>query len=133
MSRILQAAVGADVPGATVTTIRPDDPVGEATPVAANLFLYQVSPNAAFRNADLPTRDFDGQLVERPQAALDLHYLLTFTGNDGQLEPQRILGSAARTLHARPVLTRADIRATIDAAVAVDPAHFLKNSDLDTQ
>ena len=36
LSRLLQAAVGADVPGATVTTIRPDDPAGDPTPATAN-------------------------------------------------------------------------------------------------
>ena len=28
-------------------------------------FLYQVMPNAAYRNADLPTRRANGQLVQR--------------------------------------------------------------------
>src|SRR5207247_605484 len=49
------------------------------------------------------------------------------------LEPQRLLGAAVRTLHARPVLTRAVIRATIDRLVASDPQHFLKNADLADQ
>jgi hypothetical protein len=74
----------------------------------------------------LPTRRPSGQLVQRPQAALDLHYLLNFYGNELQLEPQRLLGSAVRALNARPVLTRQMIQDTL-----TDPAFsFLATSDL---
>lgn len=112
LSDLLQAAVGPDVPGATVTTVRPSSNGGMPA-TGVNIFLYQVTPNAAWQNADLPTRRAGGELIQRPQAALDLHYLLTFYGADAQLEPQRVLGSAVRTLHARPVLTRAMIQQTI--------------------
>ena len=67
-----------------------------------NVFLYQVTPNAAWRNADLPTRRANGDLIQRPQAALDLHYLLTFYGDESLLQPQRVLGSVVRTLHCGP-------------------------------
>lgn len=126
LSRTIQATAGADVPGATVTTLRPEAP-GNGTPsVGVNIYLYQVLPNPAWRNTDLPTRDPDGRLVQRPQAALDLHYLLSFYGNEAQMEPQRLLGSVVRTLHAQPILTRQMIRDTI-----ADPAYsFLAPSDL---
>ena len=45
------------------------------------------------------------RLLQRPVAALDLHYLFTFNGADKELEPQRLLGSVIRTLHAQPFLT----------------------------
>lgn len=126
LSRALSAAVGADVPGATVTTLRPDDSTNGTPETGVNVYLYQVTPNAAWRNNDLPTRRDDGRLVQRPRAALDLLYLLSFHGNEVQLEPQRLLGSVVRTLHARPVLTRQMIRDTIgDASNA-----FLAGSDL---
>jgi hypothetical protein len=124
---ILQSAVGADVNGATVTAVRPDGAGNNLPDVGANLYLYQVAPNAAWRNADLPTRDSDGQLVQRPRTALDLSYLLTFYGNEAELEPQRCLGSIARMLHARPVLTHQKIRDTIDNTP------FLNGSNLDEQ
>ena len=113
LGNVLQAAVGADVPGATVTTQRPEDSTNGAHATGLNIFLYQVTPNAALRNADLPTRRADGQPVQRPQAAIDLHYLLSFYGNDTQLEPQRLLGSVVRNLHSRPLLTRKMIQDTI--------------------
>src|SRR5215212_5514896 len=109
LSRTLTAAVGTDVSAAGVTTLRPDDAPG----TGVNVYLYQVGPNGAWRNADLPTRRDEGRLVQRPKVALDLHYLLSFYGDEAQFEPQRLLGSVVRTLHARPVLTREMIRNTV--------------------
>lgn len=127
LRQLVDAAIAGAVPGAEVRTARPD---GTGTPAppdrGVNIYLYQTTPNAALRNADLPTRTSDGPLTQRPQAALDLHYLLTFHGNDGDLEPQRLLGAVVRTLHAQPVLTRQRIRSTI-----TNPAFsYLANSDL---
>jgi hypothetical protein len=124
LRRILNDAVSVDVPGSTVTAARPNDGGGKPG-TAVNLFLYQVMPNAAGRNVDLPTRRDDGTIVQRPRAALDLHYLLSFTGKESDLEPQRLLGSVTRTLHVQPVLTHQNIQST-KAAVG-----FLATSDLD--
>ncbi len=111
LSEVLQTAVGDDVTDAIVTTGRPD---GTGTPATSvNVYLYQVTSNAALSNSDLPTRRANGELVHRPQAWLDLHYLLTFFGEEAAFVPQRLLGSAVRTLHSRPVLTRDLIRQTI--------------------
>jgi hypothetical protein len=78
-----------------------------------HIYLYQVSPNAALCNADLPTRGPGGKLVDRPQVALDLHYLLAFYGSQQSLEPERMLGAVARNLHARPILSRQSIQDAI--------------------
>jgi hypothetical protein len=96
---------GARVAGAHITALRPDVKSG-LPDHGVNIFLYQVSPNPSWRNADLPTRSADGKLLRRPQIGLDLHYLLTFYGDDTQLEQQRLLGAVARTLHAAPALPR---------------------------
>jgi uncharacterized protein DUF4255 len=114
LSDMLQTAILADVSGATVTTLPPDN--SGVPSVGVNVFMYQVTPNPAWRNTDLPTRRANSELVQRPRAALDLHYLLTFYGADGQLEPQRVLGSVVRTLHAQPILSRDAIRTTIAKA-----------------
>jgi hypothetical protein len=135
LQRALQSVIGVDVPGAKANTARPDAPGAGLPQIGVNIFLYQITPNAALRNADLPTRNAAGQAGQRPVAALDLHYLLTFYGNDGQLEPQRVLGSIVRSLHAQPLLTRQMIRdtvtdpaysylATSNLADAVDPVRF---------
>ncbi len=123
---VLQNAATNAVPGATVTMTRPDAVNTPAPAPRVNIYLYQITPNAAWRNRDLPTRDSAGQLVQRPRLALDLHYLLTFYGDETQLEPQRLLGSVALAMHASPVLTRDMIRSTI-----VNPAFpFLAQSNL---
>jgi hypothetical protein len=129
LSKFLQGEVGLDVPGARVTILRPDGTEGGITDPHLNIYAYQVTPNGALRNIDVPTRRADGSLIQRPQAALDIHYLLSFYGNEARLEPQRMLGSIVRALHARPVLTRAMIQAAIE-----DPnLSFLSDSDLTEQ
>lgn len=133
LKRMLQNTIA--VPGATVTTDRPGSPQNGTPGPGINLYLYQVTPNAAWRNVDLPTRRAEGTLVQRPQAALDLHYLLSFHGDEGALVPQRLLGGVVRTLHARPVLTREAIAKVVEDAKdinqPIDP--FLADSDLADQ
>ena len=99
-----------EVSASQVSTLSPDAPTGIAIP-GINVFLYQISPNAALRNQDLPTRLADGTLLRKPQAAVDLHYLLTFYGDYATLEPQRLLGAATVALHANPVLSQTQIQA----------------------
>ncbi len=111
-----------------VRTGRPENP-GTGF-VGANLYLYRVTPNAAMRNDDQPTRATDGRLIRRPRLALDLSYLITFYGDDEQQEPQRLLGATATMLHTNPVLTRDLIRSTIAAA---GPSSYLASSDLAQQ
>src|SRR5215470_11679437 len=126
LQRELQSVIGVDVPGATATTVRPDAPGHGVPAVGVNIFLYEVTPNPVLRNADLPTRSGNGQAVQRPVAALDLHYLMSFYGKDNELEPQRVLGSVVRHLHSRPLLTRKMIQDTIsDAAYS-----YLSTSNL---
>lgn len=104
--QLLQSKVAQDVAGATVTSVRPEGNGAGLPNTGVNLFLFQTTPNPHWRNDDLPSRDDQGHLRRRPRLALDLHYLFTFYGDEASLEPQRVLGSVARTLHDQPVLTR---------------------------
>jgi hypothetical protein len=115
LQRELQSTIGLDVPGATATTVRPDA-AGHGVPeVGVNIFLYEITPNAAVRNRDLPARSGNGQTaVQRPAVALDLHYLLSFYGDD-DLGAQRVLGSVVRHLHSQPLLTRKMIQDAVQA------------------
>jgi hypothetical protein len=124
-SVLSQALPASGVAGATVTNLRPDAP--HLPSHGINVFLFQVTTNAALRNADLPTRRADGSLLRRPQAALDLHYLLTFYGDDATFDQQRLLGAAVRQLHAFPVLGPDAI------AQALSQFPFLAGSDLTRQ
>lgn len=94
---------------------RPDRLVPPDDEAAVSIFLYQVTQNPHWRNDDLPTRRGDGSLVQRPQAALDLYYLLTFFGVESQQHPELLLGGVATALHREPVMSRARIEAVIAA------------------
>lgn len=129
LQRVLQSTLQADLPGVRVTTTRPDT-AGNGTPdMGVNLYLYQVSPNPAWRNNDLHTRRPKGDLIKHSQAGLNLYYLMTFYGNETELEPQRLLGSTVRTLIDQPILTQEMIEETIH-----HPAFsYLEDSTLGTQ
>lgn len=87
------------------------------------IFLYQITPNGSMRNLDAPTRDAGGALLTTPLAAVDLHYILSFYGNEAELQPLVLLGSTVRALYSEPMLSRADIE---QAAAAV----YLVGGDL---
>jgi hypothetical protein len=135
LGQVIQSGLG-EVTGGAVTTGRPSVKENGVPSPEANVFLFQVSPNAALRNADLPTRTTNGDLRSRPQLALDLHYLITFYGNDTTLEPQRLLAGAMSALHAQPRVTRDAIQGIVDAAPGApveDPRRYLLGTDLDEQ
>ncbi|MGA3169198.1 MAG: DUF4255 domain-containing protein [Terriglobia bacterium] len=130
LQQVLQGAVENAVAGATVGFSRPEGTgAGQGAPLV-NIYLYQVTPNAAYRNADLPTRRSDGTMVQKPQAALDLHYLFTFHGDDDKLEPQRMLGAVASTLQAQPLLSSQNIQA---ALTSPQFSSVLAGSNLESQ
>ncbi len=124
LGRVLTQAVAAEVPGAQVSTERPRGGDTQDGAPTVTVFLYQVTPNPGWRNLNVPTRAGDGGLVDRPRAALDLHYLLSFSGNETKLEPQRMLGSVVHALESRPVLSRQIVNET------VSDRDYLSGSDL---
>lgn len=115
LAQIVRSAAQSILPGADVITEPPD--TAAVAQACIRLFLYQVAPNAALRNNDLPLRSAEGTLVKRPTVALDLHYVLAFYGNEHELEPQRMLGAVVRDLQAKAVLTREMIANAIERAV----------------
>jgi hypothetical protein len=121
------------VESAGVTTLRPDSLAADADARGVNVFLYQVSPNAAWANNALPTRNGAGALLTRPQQALDLRYVLTFSGDEATLEPQRLLGLVVATLASRPILGRDLVRDIIARVVDEDPTAWEQFSDLPDQ
>lgn len=94
-----------------VTALPPDRiDISETTGKSQlNLFLYQVTQNAAWRNTALPSRDSAGTPLTNPPLALDLHYLLTAYGVK-DLHGEILLGYGMQLLHETPVLTRESIR-----------------------
>ena len=96
----------------------PTEPPTEPT---ITIFCYQVAPDPHLRNLDAPTRAADGTLLTRPQAALDMHYLISFYGDEAELVPQRLLGIVVRSLYEQPVLQAADIQAAMAAQPVLPP------------
>lgn len=126
LQRELHDAANSAVSGAKATATRPDGAAGSTPQLGVNIFLYQVTPNAAQRNADLPSRSSDGTIVRRPRTALDLHYLLSFYGNEAALEPQRLLGGITQRLNSAPMLTDTMIKTMLGDGTF----NFLAGSDL---
>jgi hypothetical protein len=108
----LVASVGSDV----IVTALPPDLIKTEGPDAKsqlNIFLYQVTANAGWRNVGLPSRSGNGDRVTNPPLALDLHYLLTAYGVK-DLHAEILLGYAMQLLHETPVLSREAIRKALD-------------------
>lgn len=126
LQRELHVAANDAINGARATVTRPDGAAGGAPQLGVNIFLYQVTPNGAQRNADLPSRNSDGTIVRRPRIALDLHYLLSFYGNEAALEPQRLLGGITQRLNSGPILTDTMIKTMLGDGTF----NFLAGSDL---
>jgi hypothetical protein len=90
-----------------------------------NLFLHQVTPNAGWRNHQLPSVGPDGRSrLSNPPLALDLHYLLTAYGSE-DWQAEALLGFALLMLHENPVLTRSDIGNAISKLPINDPGNPL--------
>ncbi|HET6976760.1 MAG TPA: DUF4255 domain-containing protein [Pyrinomonadaceae bacterium] len=106
--------VGASVGEVIVSTLPPDriDGLDAQKKSRLNLFMYQVTPNAGWRNAALPSRNSNGERVTNPPLALDLHYLLTAYGAE-ELHSEILLGYGMQLLHETPVLTRDAIRRSL--------------------
>ena len=114
----LQAILGTEITAdpdlndTTVTALPLDKARGTITTNQLNLFLYQVLPNAAWRNMDMPTRVRPGETGMSPMA-LDLHYLITAFGRENdttQPFDHHLLGKAMSVLYDHALLGPDEIR-----------------------
>ncbi|MBR0565468.1 DUF4255 domain-containing protein [Azoarcus sp. L1K30] len=125
--------VGVVVSAGAPDTVSLDD----QTAPQLNLFLHQVTPNPAWRNAALPSRDPAGGRISNPPLALDLHYLLTAYGR-ADLQAEVLLGYALQLLHENPVIPREAIRRAlqpevVDGAILPTVYQNLRSADLAEQ
>ena len=80
--------------GVIISALAPDAvQLGSDVAPRLNLFLHQVTHNAAWRNVGQPSRDGAGERTSNPPLALDLHYLLTAYAS-GDLQAEVLLGHA---------------------------------------
>jgi hypothetical protein len=123
LRKLLDDGVKNELPGAAATAVPPDK--ASSTVNAVNLFLYQTSINAAFRNMDMP-RQVKPNETGHPPLALNLHYLLTAYGqNDDATDPfsHRLLGRAMGVMHDHPILSSDDIKNAL--SLIEEPLHDL--------
>jgi hypothetical protein len=113
----------------TVSAVAPDIVqsslgTGASSQLQVNLFLHQVTPNAAWRNMGLPSLASDGATpLKNLPLALDLHYLLTaYASADCQAEA--LLSYGVFLLHQNPILPRAQVRAALAAPPSTYPLAF---------
>jgi hypothetical protein len=113
------------LPSVKVTAVAPDlCTAGSTTDNSAlqvNVFMHQVTFNAAWRNAGMPSLGADGATrLKNPPVALDLQYLLTaYAAEDTQAEA--LLGYAIQMLLENPVLPRDEIRKALNSMTATNP------------
>ena len=95
----------------TVSALPPDRILGNGLPETTrlNIFMYQATPNTAWRNTGLPARDTAGLRTNNPPLGLDLHYLLTAYG-ESEFHSEILLGYGMQILHENPILTRDAIK-----------------------
>lgn len=115
----------------TVVTTLPMDRARDASGSGnqLNVFLYQATPNAAWRNLSMPTQV---QSLETgfPPLALNLYYLITAWGRDNDAQSpfsHFLLGRAMSVMHDHPLLGSDEIRLALpgnDAYLQVERIRF---------
>jgi hypothetical protein len=121
-----------------VAAIAPDlvEPIygiGAGTDPVVNLFLHQVTPNAAWRNIDFPSLAADGATrLKNPPLALDLHYLLTAYASENA-EAEALLGYGVLMLHENPILARATITSLLGTLSNTNYNKALKDAGVSAQ
>jgi hypothetical protein len=96
-----------------ITTKPPDKARDDQASDQLNLFLYQVLPNAAWRNMDIPQHLKSGE-TGIPPLALNLYYMLTAYGKDNDdIRGHRLLGLAMSTLYDHALLSASDIHTAL--------------------
>jgi hypothetical protein len=131
---LLDRGLRNDFPGIAIT-VRPLDRARENVEGhQINLFLYHTTPNAAWRNMDVPWRVRPGERG-RPPLPLNLYYLITAYGEieeeiDTTTDPARLLGAHRLLGHAMGLLHDNSIL-DADAINAILPADDQLNHHYD--
>jgi hypothetical protein len=126
-TNIVSDPADTDLTDTTVTILPPDKARGNGSANQLNLFLYQILPNAAWRNMNIPNQVAPLE-TGNPPLALTLHYLMTAFGKDNDTTlpfGHHLLGKAMSILNDNAVLGPEEIRAATSASFPL--------SDLDKQ
>lgn len=101
-----------DLTDTQFTALPPDKARGTITSNQLNLFLYQILPDAAWRNMQVPTQVKPGE-TGVPPLALSLHYLMTaYARENDNSQPfdHHLLGKAMSLLYDHALLGPDEIR-----------------------
>jgi Pvc16 N-terminal domain len=121
---------GAGLGSVSISALAPDliqsgSASGSDTPLQVNLFLHQVTYNAAWRNVGQPSVAADGKTrLDNPPLALDLHYPLTAYGSE-DCEAEALLGFAIQMMHETPVIPRSQITLGLTSLPGSNPVSGL--------
>jgi Pvc16 N-terminal domain len=113
-----------------VTALSPDQIDAQSSGKSQlNLFLYNITQNEAWRNMNYPSVNAQGERINNPPLALNLHYLLTAYGVE-QFHAEILLGYGMQLFHEVPVLPRDAIRKSLSAPSQVASGGTLPNAML---
>ncbi len=127
LKNIIQAGIGKDLPGTLVTTFRPDTIATAQKERKVNVYMYQATPNKEFNSSNSSSYKLNKGITKGKAVCLDLYYIISFYGNEQELETQQLLGSTIKALVDRPTLNAEVIEDTLFQA------KFLDNSTLGDQ
>ena len=111
-----------------VTALPPDRLVEDPPTNRLNLYPWKVTHNPALSNMDMPARSRDGTRISRNRLALDIHFILTATGQEG-LNAPIIMGYGMQQMHETPVLSRKAVRASLGGTPSTVDATALLPGD----
>jgi hypothetical protein len=129
IQQILRESVTDRVPGAEVTTTRPDDLAKSHAQTGINIYLFHAAPNTTVRSDPFRSPGSEGVALQRTASALDLHYVVTCFGKEERYEPEKLLALATLAVLKTPELTNDRIARTIAGAAGAG----LAGSDLASQ
>ena len=117
---LIERDISASVGDVIVTAWPPDkvDALQQEGKSQLNLFLYNVTQYQSWRNVGYPSRDGNGDRIDNPPLALDLHYLLSAYGAE-QFHSEILLGYGMQLLHETPFLPREAIQKSLSAPTQV--------------
>lgn len=126
LRNIIQTGIKEDLPGTTVSSVSPEGLNNAQKERKINIYLYQVSPIKELQQENVIPNRRNGKTPLK-SVQLNLYYLITFYGNELELEPQQLLGSTIRSLLDSAILERDAIEE------AISRSDFLRNSTLVNQ
>lgn len=117
---LIDRDISSSIGDVVVTALPPDkvDALQQDGKSQLNLFLYNITQNQAWRNMGYPSRDANGDRIDNPPLALDLHYLLTAYGAE-QFHSEILLGYGMQLFHETPFLPREAIQKSLSAPTQV--------------